>query len=100
MDGNDVDDQPTPIVYLTQPQRCAQLLSTFAMEHSLEITIVDVMSMYSFTDKLIMMSNSNIKKHYQMTIDSYLAVCDIMKTKSWEYNILNSILCDVGSIFL
>ena len=45
MDGNDVDDQPIPIVYLTKPCECAQLLSSFAMGHSLEITIIDVMNM-------------------------------------------------------
>jgi hypothetical protein len=45
MDGNDVHDSPTPIVNLTQPRECDQLISSFATGHFLEITIVDVMNM-------------------------------------------------------
>ena len=45
MDRNDVHDFPTPILNLTQPREWAQLLSSFATGHFLEITIVDVMNM-------------------------------------------------------
>ena len=72
----DVDDQPTPAVNLTQAHECAQLVSSLAMGRSLEITIVDVMNMSILTDKLNRTSNSNIKKHYWMTIDFYFcSVC-------------------------
>ena len=33
MEGNDVDDQPTPIVKLLQAREHAQYLSNFAMQH-------------------------------------------------------------------
>jgi hypothetical protein len=33
MEGNDVDDQPTPIVKLPQAREYAQLLSKFAMKN-------------------------------------------------------------------
>ena len=33
MEGNDVDDQPTPIVKLPQACEYVQLLSKFALEH-------------------------------------------------------------------
>ena len=71
MEGNDVDDQPTPIVKLPQAREYAQLLSNFAMEHPSEFSVVDVMNMQSFMDKLNKMSISNINKHHQKTIDSY-----------------------------
>ena len=45
MEGNDVNDQPTPIIKLYQAREYAQLLSNFAMEHPLEFSVVDVMSM-------------------------------------------------------
>jgi hypothetical protein len=60
MDGNEVHDFPTPIVNLTQLRECAQLISSFLTGHFLEITIVDVMNMYIFTNKLNRKSNSNI----------------------------------------
>ena len=61
MDGNEVHDFPTPIVNLTQLRECAQLISSFfLMGRFLEITIVDVMNMYIFTNKLNRKSNSNI----------------------------------------
>jgi hypothetical protein len=64
MDGNDVDDQPTPIVKLPQACEYAQLLSSFVMEHSLKCSIVDMMNMYFFMDKLNKMLISNINKHH------------------------------------
>ena len=33
MEGNDVDDRPTPIVKLPQAREYAQKLSNFAVEH-------------------------------------------------------------------
>ena len=47
MKGNDVDDQPTPIVKLPQARAYAQLLSNFVVEHPLERSSVDVMSTQS-----------------------------------------------------
>jgi hypothetical protein len=45
LDKNDVEDQPTPIVKLPQAREYAQLLSNFAMKHSMEVSVVDVMNM-------------------------------------------------------
>ena len=42
MEGNDVDDCPTPIIKLPQAHEYAQLLSNFAMEHPSEFSIIDV----------------------------------------------------------
>ena len=51
IEGNDVSDQPTPIVKPPQIREYAQLLvPTFVAEHSLEFSLVDVMSMQSFVD--------------------------------------------------
>ena len=69
-----MDDQPRPMVHLPQAHEYVQLLSNFAIDHSLEISNVDMMNMQSFTDELNMISKSNIKKHYRMTIDSYLRI--------------------------
>ena len=44
MEGNDMDDQPTPIGKLPQACEYAQLLSNFAMEHPLEFSVADVMN--------------------------------------------------------
>jgi hypothetical protein len=49
---NDVDDQPTPITELPQACEYAQLLSNFVVEYSLEFSIVNVMNMQLFMDKL------------------------------------------------
>lgn len=52
MDGNDVDDQHQ-LVKLPQACAYAQLLSAFAVENSLELSIVVyAMNMQSFTDEL------------------------------------------------
>ena len=45
MERNDVDDQPTQIVKFSQACEYAQLFSNFAMEHSSEFSILDVMDM-------------------------------------------------------
>ena len=44
MNGNDVDDQPTPIVKLAQSHEYAQLPSNFAVMHSSKISTLDVTS--------------------------------------------------------
>ena len=49
----------------SQASSNAQLLSIFAVEYCLEFSIVDVMNMQSFMNKLNMMSISNINKHHQ-----------------------------------
>ena len=71
MEGNDVDDQPTPIVKLAENSEYAQLLSNLIVKHPLEISVVDVTNIQSFMDKLNKMSISNINKHSSKTIDSY-----------------------------
>ena len=71
MKGNDVDDQPTPLVKLPQAHEYAKLLSIFPLEHPLEFLIIGVMTMQSFMNKLNKTSISNISKHHQKTIDSY-----------------------------
>ena len=43
IEGNDVNDQPTPIVKLPKAREYAHLLSNFIVEHSLEVSVVDVM---------------------------------------------------------
>ena len=45
MEGNDVDDQPTPIVMLPQAREYAQLLSDLVGQHSSEFLVVDVMQL-------------------------------------------------------
>ena len=64
MEGYDVDDQKTPIVKFPQPCEYAQLLSNFVVEHSLEISIVNVMNMQFILDNLNKMSISNINNIY------------------------------------
>jgi hypothetical protein len=39
MEENDVNDQPTPTVKLPQAREYAQLLSNFAVEHSLKFSL-------------------------------------------------------------
>ena len=51
MEGNDVDDQPTPIVKLSQAREYGRLLWNFVGEYLLEFLVVDVMNMQSFMDK-------------------------------------------------
>jgi hypothetical protein len=63
MDGNDVDDQQTPIIKL--PQACehiTRLLSNFAVEHPSEFSVTEAMNMQSLMDKLSKMSISNTNK--------------------------------------
>lgn len=62
MKGNDVDDQPSPIVKLPQTLEYAQLLSKFAIEHPSELSILDLMNMHFFTNRLNKVSISNINK--------------------------------------
>ena len=52
MEGNDVNDQPTPIIKLVEDNEYAQLLSNLIVDHPLEISIVDVTNIQSFMDKL------------------------------------------------
>ena len=85
MEGNDVDDQSTPIVKLPQACEYTQLLSNFAMEHPPKFPIIKVMNMQYFMNKLSKMSISNINKHHHKTIDSYSVVCDMVKTSSRDY---------------
>ena len=72
MKRNDADDQPTPIVKLPQAHKYAQLLSDYVVEHSSQYSTVIVMNLQSFMNLLNKMSISNISKHYEMPIDSYL----------------------------
>ena len=58
-------DQPTLIIKLPQAREYAQLLSIFAMKHTLEFLVLGVMNMQSFKDELSKMSISNINKHHQ-----------------------------------
>jgi hypothetical protein len=71
MEGNDVDDQPTPIVKLPQAREYVQLLSNYALEHPSKFSIIGVMNMQSSMDKLSKILISNINKHHQKTIHSY-----------------------------
>jgi hypothetical protein len=71
MEGNDVDDQPTPIIKLAEDNEYAQLQSNLVVEHPLEISIVDVTNIQSFMEKLNKMLFSNINIHSSKTIDSY-----------------------------
>ena len=47
IEGNDVDDQPIPIVKLPKAHEYTHLLSHFAVEHSLEFLVLHVMKMQS-----------------------------------------------------
>ena len=47
MDGNDVDDQPTPIVKLAQAHEYARLQLGFVVEHPSKFSIANVMNMQS-----------------------------------------------------
>jgi hypothetical protein len=67
MEGNDVDDHPTPII------KCPITIN-FCSGVCLEFSIVDVMNMQSFIIKSNKMSISNINKHYQKTINSYFRI--------------------------
>ena len=71
MQRNDVDDQPTPIIKLHQVHEYAQLLSIFLVQRPLEFSVVDVMNMQSFMNKLNKMSIFGINKHHHKTIDLY-----------------------------
>ena len=44
MEVNDVDDQPTYIVKLSQACKYAQLLSNYVMQHPTEFLVVDVIN--------------------------------------------------------
>jgi hypothetical protein len=68
--GDYVNDQPTPIVKLPQACEYAQL-SNFAVDCPLEFSIVDVINMQYFMDKLNKKSIFNINKHHRKTIGSY-----------------------------
>jgi hypothetical protein len=69
-EGNDGDDQPTPISELPQAHEYAQLLSNFVMEHPSEISVVDATNIQSFMNKLKKMSISDINKHHPETLNS------------------------------
>ena len=60
MKGNEVDDRPTSIIKLSQAREYAQLLLSFAMDHSFEFLVADV---NNIMDKLNKMLISNINKH-------------------------------------
>jgi hypothetical protein len=68
--GNDVNDQPTSIVKLLHAREYAQLLLNFVVKHTSDFSIIDVMNMQSFMDKLNKKSNSNINKHHQKAVDT------------------------------
>ena len=68
IEGNDVDDQPTPIIKLPQAHEYVQLLSNLALGHPLEFSVVDVMNMQSLMDKFNKMLISNINKHHHKTL--------------------------------
>ena len=80
-----MDDQSTPEVKLPQAHEYAQLLSNFEVEYPLEFSIIDVMNMQSFINKLNKVSIPNINQHHQKTIILTFVVCDMMKTSSWDY---------------
>ena len=48
MEVHDVNDQPRPIVKLSQAHEYAQVLSDFAVEHSPKFLVADVMNMQPF----------------------------------------------------
>ena len=79
-----MDDQPTPMVKLTQACKYAQLLSNYVVEHPSEFSVVDVMNMQSFMKEMNKMLISHINKHHKETIVSYFIVCDMVKTSSWN----------------
>jgi hypothetical protein len=84
MEGNDVDDQPTLIIKLTQALEYAQSLSNFAMEHPSELSIIDVMNMQSFMDKLNKMPISNTNKTIKRQETLTFVVCNMVKTSPWD----------------
>ena len=51
-------------------------------------------------DKLNKMSTPNISKHLKNTIDSHFVICDGVKTSNGTISSLDSISCDVASMFL
>ena len=71
MERNDVDDQPTPIVKLSQAYEHAQLLPIIVVEHPSEFLVIDMMNMQSFINKLNKLPIFKINKHHQKTINSY-----------------------------
>ena len=99
MEGNSVDDQPTPI--FKHPKACEydQILSNFAMENPSEMSTVDVMNMQSLW---ISWNNFQNQQTSLKTINIYLMSVwydeDIIM--GLYLFILNSILEDVVSIFL
>ena len=68
MEGNNVDDQPTPIMKLPQAREYAQLLSNFTLEHPLELSIINVINMQYWARCQF----STSTKHDQKAIESYL----------------------------
>ena len=70
MEGNDVDDQPSPIVKLPQACVYAQILTNFAIKHPSKFSVFDVMNMQSFMDKSRKMFISNTNKHHHKSINS------------------------------
>ena len=62
--GNELNDQPSPMVKLPQAYEYAQLLSNFAVEHPLEFSVTDVMNMQSFMKELNKAQISHINKHH------------------------------------
>jgi hypothetical protein len=50
--GNDMDDQPRPIVKYYEAREYKNLSSNFAMENSSKFSVVDIMNMQSFMNKL------------------------------------------------
>jgi len=54
------------------------------VQHPSEFSVVGVMNMQSFMKEFNKMLISHIDKHHHKTIVSYLIVCDMVKTSSWE----------------
>ena len=70
---------------------------TIKSKHPSEFSLVDVMNMQSFMDKLNKIPNANNNKHLQEIINSYFHSVWYGEDIILDY-ICNSILCDVVSI--
>ena len=89
MKRNDVDDHPTLVVKLPWACEYAQSLSYFTVEHYLKFSIMDDANMQPSMDTLNKMLISNINKHHQKTIDSYVhTVWDCFSFSLFKLNIV------------
>jgi hypothetical protein len=68
---SNIDDQPPPIVKLTDARHHASMLFHFLLNNSVNFSIQDVTNFQKVLRKLDKMDATNLNKQQQRTLDSY-----------------------------